>query len=191
MTGVPLRIYRDGQFETVYLGTPRTGEHAVALRARKDAFYAATGRHQSALKLTMALASSKALEACRDAEAMVALSARQDEAIANARAAEREALQAAEDAVRIALTFCQGPDEAARILDCLNDSQILACMPIMSGAEQPEDFFGSAGAVIRSGANGTGPGSATSPASSAPAPVEFPASDEEDDTGANWRPSPT
>lgn len=154
MNGVPLRIWRDGAFETVYLGTIRAGALAEKLRKLKSTYYLAADEETAQLKLVAML--PRAAKEESTAEELIALSVRQDDAIRKSRECHDAAVLCAEEIVRISLTICHGEDEADAIMDCLNDQQILKCIAIMAGGEQPADFFGSRDIDTPPGGNGTG-----------------------------------
>lgn len=164
MNGIPLRIWRDAAWETVYLSTRRSGETGCAIAQARAEF-----RAQSRLAAREAKLAAIVGAAARDddpLERLMELSARQDQHMADHERLDQAAMDAAREAARLALADCHGADEAARILDCLSDGHLRRIMRVLDVGEAPDDFFGHRGTPPS--ASGTGRAAATTAASSPP-----------------------
>lgn len=160
MTGVPLRVLRDGNWEVVYLSTQRSGELGIQLgklkaNCRKLRRLIAGAAKRAAL---VALAAGKAESA--DYGKLLDLSKSQDDAMAEQESLSAQLLESAGILARLALEANYGPGAVA-ILDALTDAQILALPGILESGETPADFFPS------SVTPPSGPGLSPSPGSGA------------------------
>lgn len=170
--GVPMRFWnhREDREETAYLSTRRAGQDGLALRHHRGVYNEAESRLQR-LGRDMRLVSLTVRDDM-PLDELRAAAARQDDLSAELRVAEAALIEAADTLVRVALTDCHGEDEAARIMDCLCDRQVLQAVRMLEIGEEPKDFFDGRG--TRPSAPGTGRVAATSGASS-PRPATAPA----------------
>lgn len=143
MIGIPVEIDRSGKDETVYLSTRRSGERGQALRQAirnyRDAERAAAKLQARMGLITLSVSKIPDDAAGFDA-ALGKLADEMDRLSDQAAAAKDAALEQAAAAVALALEDNHG-DDAAEIMDCLTDRQIIQMIGIIETGETPEDFF--------------------------------------------------
>ena len=143
MTGIPVKIWRDGQEENIYLSTRRSGESGDRMRVLKRAFRKAMFQaSKESMRVALVLAKVQKLDtAATDyGEQLTALLQDQEQAMEASLAHKDKALEAALELVEIALKENHGPETDA-IMDCLTDTQVQQCVAIIETGETPADFF--------------------------------------------------
>jgi hypothetical protein len=142
MNGIPVRIMREGEPETVYLSCARTGEIGKRLQELKAACRK-LARDEFDLAKRVALAMAKADELQKKDAPIVEfenLLNEQRQLTENLANAGEQRLAACEDLWIEALRPNHGADAEA-IADCLADVQILKAVAILEQGECPADFF--------------------------------------------------
>lgn len=167
MNGIPVRIRREGESETVYLSCARVGPLGETLRDLKRAaraLWLKQAELEQAIGLTLAEASRLKDETTPMAQ-VEALAAKQRVLLRDAVAVKDERLEACQKLWLAALRPNHGPD-AEEIVNSLTDNQVLAAPVILEKGETPDDFFPSREAPTSASATAPGSGSSRESCSS-------------------------
>lgn len=139
MTGVPLRIYRDGQFETVYAWVGRSGEAGAEIAAHRAACRDLERTYAGALK-NIALVSREVRDDM-DGDELAILSDKQQALVEQADEIKARQTETCVKLLRACLIVNYGRDETDRIVDALTDAQLRAIPHIIETGDEPSDFF--------------------------------------------------
>lgn len=172
MNGIPLRIKRDGQTETVYLSTIRSGEIGKKIRELKGQ-YRAFQRKLTTAQKQIGLATLAVGKGDLPMDKLIEISTEQDQAIAD-RDRLAESVLACCEAIAAETLAPNYGIESFRILDALTDAQIRAIPQILESGDVPADFFPSPDTPASASGtlpnNGISPVSGSKPADSATTP---------------------
>lgn len=182
MNGIPIRIRRDGEQETVYLSTARSGEAGETIRQAKHAAGAAmravfATETQISILLQKADRADKNGAPIEDVEKLAA----EMTALAESAAAAREAALAACEKLWLACLWPNHGPDSVGILDCLGDAQARAILKIIEIAEEPKDFFPLNAPPPSASSTGPGAGSTSGSSSNTGSP---PPTSKADDAGS-------
>jgi hypothetical protein len=155
MNGIPVKVWRDGAQETVYLSCARVGAAGEAIAALKREVRLLL-REQANHARKLALLQVKA-DAAQKTEAgpavFEALLSEQEDLLEKLNEAGELHLEKCQELWIAALAPNHGPD-AEGVLNCLSDRQVASVLKMLELGECPADFFLS-NAAPGSG-NGTG-----------------------------------
>ena len=144
MNGVPVKILRNGEQETIYLSTRRSGDAGNKLRVAKRRYHKAEAR-VAKLASSMIIISDKADALIAEGKSLAdgtleELYARHEKVLDEMHDAKDKALELAEEVVRLALKENYGK-KSDEIMDCLTDRQLAQCVGIIETGQTPADFF--------------------------------------------------
>lgn len=181
VNGVPVRIWRNGQKETIFLSTRRSGESGARMKACKGRYrMLRTEEGRLAARIGQLMMRAKQIDSA-GADCTAGLEAILEEQIKLASAmaeAKTEATNVAEELVRLSLAENYG--EAGLVdalMDVMSDRQLEQALNAIELGEEPDGFFLDRGTPPSASTTGPSGGSAGAGLSSAgtPAPTSTPA----------------